>query len=193
MFTRRTHHNESFSKHHNPSFDKHRAGKSTSSKQKRSFRDHGAAVKKLDIHAPKKPDHSPPVGRYACPLLSFLLILFPTPPTHSLTHNPAPSPPPLSPSASAPTNASSPPTKTSSLTPPSSPPSAAASSSNPPQNGSPSPTKAPRSFPRCWNTSTKATTTLDYCTTSVEVSGSSRTRNRWSNRQCSVLLRVRQY
>ncbi|KAL8865597.1 MAG: hypothetical protein Q9174_006805 [Haloplaca sp. 1 TL-2023] len=62
MFARRTHHNESFSKHYNSSFDKHRAGKSTSSKQKRSFRDRGAAVKKLDIHAPRKPDHSPPVG-----------------------------------------------------------------------------------------------------------------------------------
>ncbi|KAI4178219.1 MAG: hypothetical protein L6R41_008482 [Letrouitia leprolyta] len=61
MFVRRSHHNESFSKHHNTSFDKHRAGKATSSKQKRSFRDHAAAVKKLDVK-PKKPDHSPPVG-----------------------------------------------------------------------------------------------------------------------------------
>ncbi|KAI4251011.1 MAG: hypothetical protein LQ352_005129, partial [Teloschistes flavicans] len=60
MFSRRTHHNESFSKAYNTSFDKHsRAGKATSSKQKRSFR--GAAVKKLDLQ-PKKPDHSPPVG-----------------------------------------------------------------------------------------------------------------------------------
>ncbi|KAL8684935.1 MAG: hypothetical protein Q9218_008064 [Villophora microphyllina] len=62
MFSRRTHNNESFSKAYNTSFDKHsRAGKATSSKQKRSFRDRGAAVKKLDLQ-PKKPDHSPPVG-----------------------------------------------------------------------------------------------------------------------------------
>ncbi|KAL8738507.1 MAG: hypothetical protein Q9181_000718 [Wetmoreana brouardii] len=59
MFSRRTH-SESLSKHHNSSFDKHRAGKATSSKQKRSFRDRGAAVKKIDV--PKKPDHSPPSG-----------------------------------------------------------------------------------------------------------------------------------
>ncbi|KAI4235019.1 MAG: hypothetical protein L6R40_006565 [Gallowayella cf. fulva] len=60
MFARRTHHNETFSKHYNTSFDKHRAGKATSSKQKRSFRDAAAAVKKAD--KVKKPDHSPPAG-----------------------------------------------------------------------------------------------------------------------------------
>ncbi|KAL8710134.1 MAG: hypothetical protein Q9220_005217 [cf. Caloplaca sp. 1 TL-2023] len=60
MFARRPHHNESFQKHYNTSFDKHRAGKATSSKQKRSFRDHSVAVKKADRL--KKPDHSPPVG-----------------------------------------------------------------------------------------------------------------------------------
>ncbi|CAL8583508.1 hypothetical protein XPA_009130 [Xanthoria parietina] len=61
MFARRTHHNESFGKHYNSSFDKHRAGKATSSKQKRSFREAAAAVKKVDRL--KKPDHnSPPSG-----------------------------------------------------------------------------------------------------------------------------------
>ncbi|KAL8641425.1 MAG: hypothetical protein Q9228_001769 [Teloschistes exilis] len=60
MFSRRTH-NESFSKVYNTSFDKHsRAGKATT-KQKRSFRDRGAAAKKLDLQS-KKADHSPPVG-----------------------------------------------------------------------------------------------------------------------------------
>ncbi|KAL8863340.1 MAG: hypothetical protein Q9178_000020 [Gyalolechia marmorata] len=60
MFARRTHHNESFSKHYNTSFDKHRAGKATSSKQKRSFREAATAVKKVE--RVKKPDHSPPAG-----------------------------------------------------------------------------------------------------------------------------------
>lgn len=61
MFARRTHHNESFGKHYNSSFDKHRAGKATSSKQKRSFREAAAAVKKVD--RVKKPELSPPSGR----------------------------------------------------------------------------------------------------------------------------------
>ncbi|KAL9009853.1 MAG: hypothetical protein Q9173_005156 [Seirophora scorigena] len=61
MFARRPNRNESFSKHHNTSYDKHRAGKATSSKQKRSFREHATIVKKMDVK-PKKPDRSPPVG-----------------------------------------------------------------------------------------------------------------------------------
>ncbi|KAL8915747.1 MAG: hypothetical protein Q9172_006695 [Xanthocarpia lactea] len=60
MFARRTHHNESFSKNYNTSFDKHRAGKATSSKQKRSFREAATAVKKVE--RVKKPDHSPPAS-----------------------------------------------------------------------------------------------------------------------------------
>ncbi|KAL8733002.1 MAG: hypothetical protein Q9166_002400 [cf. Caloplaca sp. 2 TL-2023] len=60
MFARRTHHNESFAKRYNTSFDKHRAGKTTSSKQKRSFRDAATAVKKVDNV--KKPDQTPPVS-----------------------------------------------------------------------------------------------------------------------------------
>lgn len=72
MFARRTHHNESFGKHYNSSFDKHRAGKATSSKQKRSFREAAAAVKKVDRL--KKPDHnSPPSGRSVSLTLMFLL------------------------------------------------------------------------------------------------------------------------
>ncbi|KAL8785011.1 MAG: hypothetical protein Q9213_003604 [Squamulea squamosa] len=58
MFGRRNHHNESFSKAYNTSFDKHRAGKATSSKQKRSFRDAATVAKKVE--RAKKPDHSPP-------------------------------------------------------------------------------------------------------------------------------------
>ena len=66
MFARRTHHNESFTKNYNTSFDKHRAGKATSSKQKRSFREAATAVKKVE--RVKKPDHSPPAGRWVPPL-----------------------------------------------------------------------------------------------------------------------------
>ncbi|KAL9037211.1 MAG: hypothetical protein Q9214_005801 [Letrouitia sp. 1 TL-2023] len=53
MFTRRTHHNDSFSKH--------RAGKATSSKQKRSFRDPTASAKRSERQS-KKSEQNPAVS-----------------------------------------------------------------------------------------------------------------------------------
>ncbi|KAI4166087.1 MAG: hypothetical protein LQ342_000518 [Letrouitia transgressa] len=53
MFTRRIHHNDSFSKH--------RAGKATSSKQKRSFRDPTASVKRSERQG-KKSEQNPAVS-----------------------------------------------------------------------------------------------------------------------------------
>ena len=57
MFARRTYHNDSFSKH--------RASKSFStSKQKRSFRDHAAAAKKMER---SRKHENPSQGRYSAP------------------------------------------------------------------------------------------------------------------------------
>ncbi|CAF9911090.1 MAG: hypothetical protein ALECFALPRED_007075 [Alectoria fallacina] len=61
MFARRTHHNDSFSKH--------RASKSfTTSKQKRSFRDHAAAAKKMERS--RKPENPPQGSNLTSPIVT---------------------------------------------------------------------------------------------------------------------------